>query len=210
MRRVENLSVMDSSPKGPVLGPMVICGVEVSPKIFSELRAERVRDSKMIGPNRREFLDKFLKEKIEKYEIVEYSPFEIDQLRSEGVNMNQIEARGFAKVLNLLRPSKAYIDSASASTDKFESDVGNNLDCNVDMVVEHKADESYLPVSAASIIAKVRRDERIEDLKEEYGEIGSGYPSDDRTIRFLESWIGKNKDFPDFVRKSWKTAQRFL
>ncbi len=189
---------------------MVICGVVVSPKVFSDLRAERVRDSKLIGPNRREFLDGFLKEKMKKYEIVEYSPFEIDRLRGGGTNINQIEAEGFAKVLNFLQPSKAYIDSASANTEKFASDIANKLECEVELIVEHKADENYLPVSAASIIAKVRRDQRIDELKEEYGEIGSGYPSDERTIRFLERWVDGNKKFPDFVRKSWKTAQRFL
>lgn len=189
---------------------MVICGVMFSPEIFGELRAERVRDSKTIGPNRREFLDKFLKGKIDRYEIVEYSPSEIDRLREEGVNLNQIEVEGFARVLNNLEPSKAYLDSASASAEKFAEDVEGQLETDVELVVEHKADERYLPVSSASIIAKVTRDQRIEDLKEDYGEIGSGYPSDDKTVYFLERWVENHDNYPSFVRKSWKTAQRIL
>lgn len=189
---------------------MVICGVMFSPKIFGELKAERVRDSKMIGPNRREFLDEFLKGKINRYEIVEFSPSEIDRLRSEGVNMNQIEVEGYARILNALKPSKAYLDSASANAEKFAEDIEGKLESDIEMVVEHKADEKYLPVSAASIIAKVTRDRRIEDLKKDYGEIGSGYPSDERTVRFLKRWIDENEEYPSFVRKSWKTAQRIL
>ncbi len=58
------------------------------------------------------------------------------------------------------------------------------MENKIEMIVEHKADEEYLPVSAASIIAKVRRDRRIEELKEKHGETGSGYPADERTIKF--------------------------
>ena len=40
-------------------------------------------------------------------------------------------------------------------------------------------------VSAASIVAKVVRDREITKLAKKYGEIGSGYPSDPVTIRWL-------------------------
>ena len=75
---------------------------------------------------------------------------------------------------------------------------------------EHKADSKYLIVSAASILAKVRRDEKIEELKKKAGiDFGSGYPSDERTIRFLREWYLSHKNFPDFTRKSWKTLEKF-
>ena len=61
-------------------------------------------------------------------------------------------------------------------------------------------------VAAASIIAKVERDRTIEQLSEEYGTIGSGYPSDPVTIRFLESYIKENKNIPIIARTSWSTV----
>lgn len=188
---------------------MVICGVVLSPKDFGELRAERVRDSKKIGPNRREFLAQLIKNKAEKRAISEHEPKEIDELRWNGTNLNQIEAMGFAQVLNRLNSQKAYIDSASANPDKFADDIQKMLEKNTELIVEHKADDRYLPVSAASIVAKVRRDRRMEELEEKYGEkMGSGYPSDERTILFLKRWMRTHDDLPDFARKSWKTAQR--
>ncbi|PVX27610.1 MAG: ribonuclease HII, partial [Candidatus Bathyarchaeum sp.] len=63
-------------------------------------------------------------------------------------------------------------------------------------------------VSAASIIAKVERDRVISQLKKRYGNLGCGYPSDSKTVKFLEDWATKFGDYPDFVRKSWKTAKR--
>jgi ribonuclease HII len=38
--------------------------------------------------------------------------------------------------------------------------------------------------------------------------LGCGYPSDPKTITFLEGWTTKFGSYPDFVRKSWKTAKR--
>lgn len=187
---------------------MVICGITIDQNIYGELRSERVRDSKKIGPNRREILAKFLKRKAEKYEILEFEAEEIDRLRGEGTNMNQIEELGFARVLNRLNPQKAYIDSASANAEKFSDNIRNMLEKNIELIVEHKADEKYLPVSAASIVAKVRRDKRIKELEQSYGKMGSGYPSDERTINFLKTWMREHEDLPDFARKSWKTAQR--
>lgn len=115
---------------------------------------------------------------------------------------------GFVQILNRLKYSKAYLDSASANPEKFAEELEETVVDKAELIVETKADERYLPVSAASIIAKVRRDERIEELKKEYGEIGSGYPSDKRTINFLEKWLEEHENFPKFTRKSWKTAQR--
>lgn len=187
---------------------MVICGIVLDPEVFGCLRAERVRDSKEIGPNRREELFEILVEKSEEFEMVEIGSQEIDEQRNNGTNLTELEAIGFAEVLDRLELRKAYIDSASANSEKFREGIQENLDKDPDLVVEHKADENRLPVSAASILAKVRRDERIERLKEDYGEIGSGYPADDRTVDFLESWMENHTELPDITRKTWKTAQR--
>ena len=81
----------------------------------------------------------------------------------------------------------------------------------VKLVAEHKADYKYVVVGAASIIAKVERDRRMRELEKETGlELSSGYPADPHVINFLEKWLKDNKEFPDFVRKSWITAHRLV
>ena len=37
--------------------------------------------------------------------------------------------------------------------------------------------------------------------------IGSGYPSDPITRRFLEDYYKINSSFPDYVRAEWKTLK---
>ena len=81
---------------------------------------------------------------------------------------------------------------------------------DIHIIAENNADKKYLVVAAASIIAKVERDRRIKELSEKYGNIGSGYPSDWRTIRFIENWFKEKGELPPFVRKSWKTARKIV
>jgi ribonuclease HII len=68
----------------------------------------------------------------------------------------------------------------------------------------HKADIINPAVSAASVIAKVIRDREIQMLEENFQNIGSGYPSDKKTMYFINTWIKEYNEFPDFVRKSWR------
>ncbi len=187
---------------------MVICGVSFRPEVISDLESEGVRDSKELPPNRREELDEFLRVKAEKCEIVEFEACEIDNLRWEGTNLNQIEEIGFSKILNRLKTEKAFIDSASANAEKFSKNLMNMLNHDTELIVEHGADKNRLPASAASIIAKVRRDKRIEELKEEFGDTGSGYPGDNNTIHFLKKWFQKHGCLPECARETWKTAKR--
>lgn len=71
---------------------------------------------------------------------------------------------------------------------------------------EHKADEKYPIVSAASIYAKLMRDEKIAEIKDAVGDFGSGYPGDNKTITAL-----KDKEFfsklKPFIRERWKTIE---
>ena len=50
----------------------------------------------------------------------------------------------------------------------------------------------------------------IEEIHEKYGNFGSGYPSDVRTIKFLRDFIKKYKKAPKFARKSWETTKRII
>jgi ribonuclease HII len=76
---------------------------------------------------------------------------------------------------------------------------------NLDLVVEHKADRNHVAAAAASILAKCEREREVEKLKKEFGpEIGSGYPADPATIKFLKENALKFKNSGLF-RLSWAT-----
>jgi ribonuclease HII len=199
----------DEVGRGPVFGPMVLCGVLLDEKILDELKAAGVKDSKLLTPKRRETLAKLIEERVEKFEIVELSPAEIDELRIvKKVNLNEIEAMNFAKILDYLKPEIAYVDSADPNPAMFKERIERHMKTRTSLVVENYADSTYVVVAAASVVAKVRRDARIAELSRKYGDLGSGYSSDPRTMSFLERWVREHGKLPDFARKSWKPAKR--
>jgi ribonuclease HII len=76
-------------------------------------------------------------------------------------------------------------------------------------VARHHADRDDVVVGAASIVAKVRRDRAIARLQQALGEdLGSGYPSDPRTVEFLRARLAVDPKPPAWVRASWATMQR--
>jgi ribonuclease HII len=199
----------DEVGRGPVFGPMVLGGVLLDPKISEELKTAGVKDSKLLTPKRRETLAKLIEKRAEKFEIVELSPAEIDEMRLvKKINLNEIEAMNFAKIIDRLKPEIAYVDSADPTPSLFKERIERYMRTQTNLVVENYADRTYVVVAAASIIAKVRRDERIAELSRRYGEVGSGYSSDPRTMKFLERWVREHGKLPDFARKSWKPAKR--
>ena len=207
----ELIAGLDEAGRGPVLGPMVVCGVAFRQERLGELEEMRVRDSKLLSPRRRSEFAGLIREKADLCELVEISAGEIDDFRLvKKIKLNQVEAMQFARVINRLGPSRAYVDSADVNPSRFSEDIASHLSARVEITSEHHADENYPLVSAASILAKVRRDERVDELRERHGELGSGYPSDPRTIRFLERWVREHGELPDFARRCWVTAQRIL
>ena len=84
-------------------------------------------------------------------------------------------------------------------------------------VVESKADSTYKIVSGASIIAKVQRDFLLKEIENEYNcinksniSLGSGYPADPFTIKFLNNNYDHFIAYPSFVRFKWKTLEKYL
>lgn len=207
---------IDESGKGPVLGPLVIGFVLVDSSGEEQLKKLRVRDSKMTSPQRRTKLFPLILECAQDYLITEISAKEIDHYRlNEGLTLGEIEAIEIAETINKLEPPKVIVDSAENDTSYFENLIRKHLTVDPKIIVEHQADEKYLPVSAASILAKVRRDQVINELSQKYGDVGSGYPSDPKTKFWLRSLIRTNgwvnsEGLPDFIRQSWVTVQRLI
>jgi ribonuclease HII len=197
---------VDEAGRGPVIGPLVVAGVLTDKKGIEKLEKLGVKDSKMLTPSQRERLYREITELTTSHTI------KIEAKKLDGLmgskSLNAIEAECFAGVIKKLSPSTAYLDSADVSCKNFEFMVLKRLKSRPELIVEHKADERYPIVSAASIVAKVERDEEIKRLHKIHGDFGSGYSSDERTIEFLEQYFKENRTFPDCVRKKWKTAVR--
>lgn len=194
---------IDEAGRGPIIGPMVIAGSAANEKVIEKLKELGVKDSKLLSKKRREELFIEIKE-ITNYEIIVLSANKIDEYNFSGTNLNQMEAKYISKIIEKLNPELSIIDSPEPNPKKFEKMIQDKLSKKYNLLAEHKADSNHTIAAAASILAKVTRDNTIEEIKSKVGEnIGSGYPSDPNTKKFLE----KNFRGPinKYLRKCWKT-----
>ena len=165
-----------------------------------------VKDSKKLAPHRRTILSRKLKKMFD-YELVVISALQIDEMRADGINLNDIEKNAMRDLIIKMNPEKAIVDAVDVKAERFQDNLCQTTGVNV--IAEHKADDKYIQVSAASIIAKAERDAQIEEINREYikmGGIGSGYPSDPTTKEFLTNFT--YDEMPDFVRRSWATVAK--
>ena len=201
---------IDEAGKGPVLGSMFVAGV----LNFEGLDELGVKDSKRLTPTKREYLAERIEDATEVH-VVEMTASEIDESRKRRT-MNEIMVERFSDVITYFQPDRAIVDAADVKPERFAANLRANYEKagggTIEIVSEFKADARYPLVSAASIVAKVHRDRSIRALGVALGaEIGSGYPSDPKTVQFLKKLL-KERDFediPPYVRKSWKTVHLY-
>ncbi len=197
---------VDEAGKGAVLGPMVVAAVGCDHEDL--LPDIGIKDSKQLSPQKRTGLYEEITNTCS-IALRVVSAGEIDSGR-KSMTLNVLLARLHAAVINDLSPHLAYVDACDVIAERHGHMVTNFLGCECRVVAEHHADEFYPLVSAASIIAKVVRDREIEALAEKYGDIGSGYPSDQRTVDFLSAAIQHSGKPPVFARASWKTVEKMI
>ena len=200
---------VDEAGRGSVIGPLVMGGVLLDEKDEPILKALGVKDSKLLTPRNRKALVSAIQKTVKDFKLIQVNPKEIDaHVMSEDSNLNDLELLKTAEILNALKPEKAYIDCPSNNIKAYSSALKSLLKHDIELICAHKADSKYVSVGAASILAKVRRDEEIEKIKLKINEeFGSGYPSDPMTVEFLK----KNYDkYPEIFRKSWASYKNVI
>ena len=203
---------IDEAGRGPVLGPMVVAGVALDKIEEARMKKLGVTDSKMLSPSRREYLAKDIKGAAIGIEFISISPKQLDEMM-QIMSLNTIELNAMAQIINKLPGDEIYIDLPSngpAFMAELRAKIKNK---SAKVIAEHKADSTYTVVGAASIIAKTERDAVICEIQKKYasyGDIGSGYPADERTINFLKKYIEEHKTLPPEARKSWATSENLM
>jgi len=198
---------VDDAGRGSMLGPLVIAGISLNKNNIHKLSLLGVKDSKQLTPKSREDLYKKIIVLVDDYHIEKISPKSIDA-SVKTHNLNHLEAKYMAKVISKLNPDTSYVDSCDVNPQRFGKEIAK-LSNNKKIKSYHHADSRFVVVSAASIIAKVTRDRIIDKLRKNH-DLGSGYPSDSKTIDFVKSYYEANHTLPVFVRKSWKPTQKIL
>lgn len=205
---------VDEAGRGPAIGPMVLAVAVVSSEKEDVLHELGARDSKLITEPERMRLYPLMKQNLSHFATYHLSAPEMDALM-ERDSLNEIEAMKIGALLNDLpeKPELVYVDSPDPLASNFARRIENYISYKPKIIAEHKADVNYPVVSAASILAKVERDDVIKNLQKQYdsfGDIGSGYSHDERTISFLKKYLSMHQTLPECARQKWGTNVRLM
>ena len=198
---------IDEAGRGCIIGPMVICAAAINPLEEYKLNEMGVKDSKKLSPAQRENLYGKVG-RMCKYTTVKVTAEELNILMDKH-NLNEIEAIKIAQAIDQLaiRDATVYVDSPDNVPSKFARRIEKYVKTRVRIVSANHADDTYVIVGGASIIAKVTRDREIEKIKKETGiDFNSGYTSDPKT----QAVIARRKDYPQlepYLRTKWSTLR---
>ena len=200
---------VDEAGRGPALGSMFVAAVALSDDTSLP---DGVADSKTLTPDRRETLAATLRADPAITVAIEEIP--VETIDRETGRLNQLTATGHAAVIDrCVQPGAAMdviVDACDVDEQRFSGYVVERMDAEVPVRAVHGADANHPVVAAASIMAKSAREDHVRTLSAEYGNIGSGYPSDPTTQAFLEAYVDEMSTLPNCARTTWKPCQQLL
>ena len=199
---------VDEAGRGSIIGPLVIAGISIRQDRLMDLHHVGVRDSKMLTAKARASLFAIISEMVDSLCIYKIDCSVIDEnVFSKG--LNKLEAETMAYVIDNLKADMVYVDSCDTNPRRYKHHIESRLITSKSKLYSmHHADSLNIVVSAASIIAKIVRDGEIQEIRKTHCNIGSGYPSDEKTMRFIRNWVSEYKCAPRFARKSWRPTKR--
>ena len=184
-----------------MLGPIIVAGVCVKEKSISEMIDIGIKDSKLLTPKRRQVLFGHVITVSQSICVCRINIEEID-FHVFRNNLNLLEAESMAITIRNMKSDRTFVDSCDVNPSRYRRTIKSFLKRNnTKLISMHHADRLNIAVSGASIIAKVIRDSEINKIRIEYGDVGSGYPSDKKTIKFVKEWYRQKNEIPHFVRK---------
>ncbi|MFC4543859.1 ribonuclease HII [Halosolutus amylolyticus] len=205
---------VDEAGKGPAIGSMFAAAIWLE---NPDALPDGIADSKRLAPDRREELAATLR--ADDRVRVGVAEITTDRIDDPATDMNSLTVRAHADAIETAVPDdhgssadvpSGLCDACDTDADRFAGRVTDACAVPVDVDARHGADDDSRLVGAASIVAKVERDAHVARLAEQYGPIGSGYPSDPTTREFLERYVADHGELPPVARASWSTCEDVL
>lgn len=195
---------IDEAGRGPAIGPMVMAAVALDSRAASALTRKGLCDSKTYGAGDeahevRANLAAEIRKRATFVALIEVEHTEIDErvLRNE---LNVLERELATKLITqapacdrIIADGKRMFAPLCGRFPNFES--------------HDRGEEKHAAVAAASVIAKVRRDERFHQIKARYedelGPIAGGGYSNAATRAWVRKYVEIYMRLPDETRRSW-------
>jgi ribonuclease HII len=197
---------LDEAGRGPILGPMVMAVVSLRPRAAATLTRAGVADSKaFIGPEAHAMRVSLVPKILEHADHVALRVVDVEEIDAACATrgLNRLEQRlGGELIAGAPTPKRIVCDGAR---------LFSPLRAHFAQLEAHDRGESvHVAVAAASIIAKVRRDEMFARIAARYAAAlslrepprGGGYLND-ATRSFLRTLIRETRMLPPEGRHSW-------
>ncbi len=200
---------VDEAGRGPVIGPMILAGVQCTEGQQEELDRSGFVDSKKMSPSSREEKRSWMEDRDLDLMTISFSARRINS-----TSLTELTRTGMIELIERAEPDRVLFDAPGhpSSLPGFINSVKRNLNVSrtPSMTGEPGADDRYPLVSAASVLAKTERDRAVRELREKYGSLGSGYPSDPETRDFLRGHLSPDDPVRKHIRTRWSTFQNIL
>ncbi|MEW5996465.1 MAG: ribonuclease HII [Candidatus Micrarchaeota archaeon] len=184
------------------MGPLVVSCATCSRDKQRLLRKFASKDSKQLTPRQREEILAELR-KFCNFLYAEISASGLNQMMRKE-SLNDIEAKAMADLIRKSGDCDVMIDMPDRYSWTFRKRMEKFGVKRFE--AEHKADEKHPIVAAASICAKVMRDEKVAEIRASTCDFGSGYPSDEKTREALRDREALALLRPH-IRERWKTLE---
>lgn len=205
---------IDEAGRGPVLGPMVYASFISPVSRLPWLKDNGAHDSKQLSEEARQgFFNVLLKSAPAfgwKAKALHPEYISNCMLQKDKYNLNDLSYDTvFSIIASLLAVgitiTEAYVDTLG-KPEKYQARLTSRFP-SIRFTVRSKADALFPIVGAASIVAKVLRDDILHSTM---GVHASGYPGDEATVTWLREHLDPVFGFPPIVRFSWGTSRELV
>lgn len=160
---------IDEVGRGPIAGPLVVCGVILPIDFFNE----KINDSKTISSKKREMLFQVIIDNALSIEVEIINEKTVDQQ-----NIYQATKLAMEAIANRCRANHCLVDAM-------------NLNCDKGSTSLIKGDSKSISIAAASIIAKVIRDQIMANFDNAFPQYdfknNKGYPTKKHKQSLIEN-----------------------
>ena len=195
---------IDEAGRGPAIGPMVMAAVAIDSRVAAALTRKGLRDSKAYGAG----ADAHAIRTELAAEIRRRAVF----VATIEVEHGEIDERVCRNELNVLERELAMrLIEQAPPCDKIIAD-GKRMFGALALRYPHltsvdHAEDHHAAVAAASVVAKVIRDDRFNAIRSRYepelGPIAGGGYANAATRRWLRAFVERHGRLPDEARRSW-------
>jgi ribonuclease HII len=203
---------IDEAGRGPAIGPMVMAAVALDSRSAAILTRAGLCDSKTYGAGEEAHairceLDKQIRARAKFVTTIEVDHTIIDERVSRG-ELNVLERE---LATTMIEKAQQDLAALGLAIDKMIAD-GKRMFAPLCQRFEKfeshdRAEEKHASVAAASVCAKVIRDDRFNQIKRQYEEqlgpiMGGGY-ANAATRRWLRAYVEIHGKLPPEARLSW-------